>query len=67
MCYLRNISTTYNPTSASFHSDGNPTEIDLTLSFVENTTLVRQDIDAVDRINIAEGGGTNYLDDGDGF
>lgn len=67
MCYLRNISTTYNPTSSSFHSDGSPTEIDLTLSFVENTTLVRQDIDAVDRINMAEAGSNNYLDDGDGF
>ena len=67
MCYLRNISTTYNPTSSSFHSDGSPTEIDLTLSFVENTTLVRQDIDSLDRRNYAEYGSSNYLDDGDGF
>lgn len=71
MCYLRNISTTYNPTSASFHADGSPTEIDLTLSFVENKTLVRQDIDNFGSKNkqseTADGLQANILDVGDGF
>lgn len=44
MCYLRNVQTSYNPTAASFHADGNPTEIDLSLSFTEHTTISRADI-----------------------
>jgi len=43
-CYLRNIQTSYNPTSATFHSDGQPNEIDLTLNFVEIRTLHKKDI-----------------------
>ena len=43
-CYLTNITTNYNPTSMSFHSDGKPVEIDLSLSFSEQTTLTRDDI-----------------------
>jgi hypothetical protein len=42
--YLRNIQTSYNPTSATFHADGQPNEIDLTLNFVEVRTLNKQDI-----------------------
>jgi len=67
MCYLRNISTSYNPTTSSFFADGNPTEIDLSLSFVENTTLVRQDIDDGKGTNPAEEGSANLLDAGSGF
>jgi len=74
MCYLRNVSTSYNPTAASFHADGSPTEIDLTLSFVENKTLTRQDIDnefgGGDRGYILEdvtGGEPDFLDMGSGF
>ncbi len=44
MCYLRNVSTTYNGASMVFHSDGNPTEIDLSLSFTEFRALTKQDI-----------------------
>ena len=44
-CYLTNITTNYNPTSMSFHSDGRPVEIDLSLSFTEQTTLNRNDIE----------------------
>ncbi len=44
MCYLRNVQTSYNPTAASFHADGSPTEIDLSLSFTEHTTISREDI-----------------------
>jgi hypothetical protein len=43
-CFLRSISTNYNPTSMSFHTDGQPVEIDLTLNFVEEVTLSRTDI-----------------------
>ena len=43
-CYLRNISTVYNPTSPVLHPDGAPNEIDLNLSFTEYKTLSRQDI-----------------------
>jgi hypothetical protein len=43
-CHLKAISTNYNASSMSFHSDGHPTEIDLSLSFVEERTLNRADI-----------------------
>ena len=43
-CYLRSVSTNYNPTSMTFHTDGKPVEIDLSLNFVEETTLSRKDI-----------------------
>jgi len=40
-CYLRAISTNYNPTTMTFFEDGRPTEIDLTLNFVEEKTIDR--------------------------
>jgi len=43
-CHLKGISTNYNSSSVAFHSDGNPVEIDLSLSFVEERTLNRSDI-----------------------
>jgi len=75
MCYLRNVSTNYNPTASSFHSDGSPAEIDLTLSFVENRTLTRQDIQDLagdtSTLNPDYLGNdptdANFLDDGSGF
>lgn len=44
LCYLTNISHTYNATSSVVHPDGAPTEIDLSLSFQEYKTLSRKDI-----------------------
>ena len=44
-CYLRNVSVTYNSTAATFHEDGQPNEIDMTLTFVERKTLSRKDIE----------------------
>jgi len=44
-CFLRTASTTYNPQSSSFHTDGQPVEIDLTLNFTEMRTLSKQDIE----------------------
>ena len=43
-CYLRNVSHTINSTGGTFRRDGQPNEIDLTLSFVERKTLNKQDI-----------------------
>ena len=45
-CFLRNISTTINPTGGGFQVDGKPNEIDMTLQFVENQTLDKDDIEA---------------------
>jgi len=44
-CFLKTISTNYNSSAMSFHADGNPTEIDITLTFVEERTLTRKDIE----------------------
>lgn len=45
-CYLRNVSTSINPTGGAFRRDGQPNEVDLTLSFVEYKTLNKSDIRA---------------------
>jgi hypothetical protein len=45
-CYLETVSTTFNPTSATFHPDGTPTEVDIALNFVEHRTLSKKDIDS---------------------
>ncbi len=45
LCYLRNVSHTVNPTGGGFRRDGQPNEIDLTLSFVEYKTLNKQDVE----------------------
>lgn len=44
MCYLTSIRTVYNATSMSFHPDGKPTEVDLSLTFMEEIPLDKQDI-----------------------
>ena len=44
LCYLRNVSTSINPTGGAFRRDGQPNEVDLTLSFVEHKTLNKNDI-----------------------
>ena len=44
-CFLRNVQTSYNSTSAAYHSDGQPNEVDITLNFVEIRTLSKKDID----------------------
>lgn len=44
LCYLKSVQHVYNPTSAVLHSDGSPTEIDLTLSFTEYKALSRKDV-----------------------
>ena len=42
--YLRDINTTYNPGSMGWHVDGKASEVDVTLAFVEERTLNKQDI-----------------------
>ena len=43
-CFLRGVSSSYNPTGQSFHADGYPNEIDLTLRFQEYRALSKKDI-----------------------
>lgn len=43
-CYLRDVQTNYNPNSMSFHRDGNPTQIMMTLNFSEYRTLTKKDV-----------------------
>jgi len=44
-CFLRGVTTNYNPQAATFHADGQPVEIDMTLNFVEMRTLNKKDIE----------------------
>lgn len=44
-CFLNSITTTYNPTAAVYHYDGEPVETDLTLNFMEHRPLSRSDVD----------------------
>ena len=45
LSYLRDVNTTYNPGSMSFHADGKPTHVQLSLTFQEFRALNRQDIE----------------------
>jgi hypothetical protein len=42
--YLTSCSTTYNSTSPSYFEDGSPVETNLTLTFIEERALTRQDL-----------------------
>ena len=42
--YLRACNVTYNASSMTFHADGQPTEVDMTLTFQEYRALSKQDI-----------------------
>jgi len=44
-CYLINIQHNYNPSAMSFHKGGKPTEVDMSLTFMEYRPLVKQDIE----------------------
>lgn len=44
LSYLRSCQVTYNPNSMTFHADGQPTEVDMTLVFQEYRALSKQDI-----------------------
>lgn len=38
-CYIKDFSATYNGSSMGFHSDGNFTDMEITMSFIEASTL----------------------------
>ena len=44
-CYLQSVQHNYNSSSMTFYKGGKPTEIDMTLNFVEYRTLSRYDIE----------------------
>jgi len=44
LCYLRNVSATYNSSTNAFHPDGAPVELDLSLSFDEAQQNIREDL-----------------------
>ena len=44
LCYLKTVSTVYNPTSPVLHPDGSPTEVDMNLTFTEYKALSRNDV-----------------------
>lgn len=41
-CYLRNVSVVYNSENGAFHSDGNFSDIQLSLTFTESRALTRE-------------------------
>lgn len=43
-CFLERINVTYNPNAMAFHSDGNPQETQISLSFIEERALTKQDV-----------------------
>ena len=43
-CYLAGVDSTYNPDSNAFFIDGQPTAINLSLSFSETKQLTRTDL-----------------------
>ena len=43
-CYLRDVTTTYNPSNQAMHADGRFSEIDMSLSFTETRTLSKKDV-----------------------
>lgn len=45
-CYLTNVQTNYNSNSGSFHQDGSFSQTDIALSFQEEKTLTKEDIQA---------------------
>ena len=42
--YLTNLTTTYNSTTNAYHDDGQPVEIDMSLTFQETRALTRGDL-----------------------
>ena len=44
-CFLQSINHNYNPTAGTFHRDGYPSEVDLSMNFIEMRPLSKEDID----------------------
>ena len=43
-CYLRDVTTTFNPSDQAMHADGRFSEIDMSLAFTETRTLSKKDV-----------------------
>jgi len=43
-CYLQSMTASYNATTNAFHANGEPTEIDISLTFAENKTMSRDEL-----------------------
>ena len=44
--YIQSVNVTYNPSSMGWHLDGQPSEVVVTVVFVEDRTLDKADIEA---------------------
>ena len=54
-CFLQSFDAVYNPNAMAFHTDGNPQEVDISLNFIEERALNRNDVKN-DRPEIVVGG-----------
>lgn len=52
LCYLKSISSIYNPQTAVLHPDGSPVETDINLTFTEYKTQTRWDIENEDNEHV---------------
>ena len=48
-CFLESVNVTYNPNAMAFHSDGNPQETQISVSFIEERALNKNDIQRENR------------------
>jgi hypothetical protein len=48
---LQNVTSTFNSTSPTFHTDGSPLEVDITLGYQETRALTRFDIETLGHDN----------------
>lgn len=44
-CYMSGMQTVINPSSMSFHADGKPSEVDVTMTFLEERSMIKRDIE----------------------
>ena len=54
-CFLESFEAVYNPNSMSFHSDGSPSEVDISLNYVEERALNANDIEVPPGYNTGHG------------
>lgn len=52
-CFLQSFDAVYNPNAMAFHTDGNPQEVDISLNFIEERALNRNDVEQ-DRLDLGE-------------
>jgi len=63
LSYLQSVQAVYNPGTMALHEDGSPTEIDLTLTFLEHRALNRSDVINEDRDQYYEYYGKSAIED----